>query len=94
MAATYLLTLDGEGDTAFALAVLRGFSDLHPLSRPKVAHAVMQARQFHDRNVQEACLLAIRLETRGPDRHDLLSTMLQHDDLDGAIESSIRADLS
>lgn len=90
MAATYLLGLDRQGETAFALSVLGAFDDLHPLSRPKVAYAVMQSQQFRDRRVQEACLLAIQLETRGNDQQELLAAMLQHRDLDSELYARIR----
>jgi hypothetical protein len=91
MAATYLLGLDRQGETAFALGVLAAFDDLHPLSRPKVAYAVMQSDQFRDRRVQEACLLAIQLETRGNDQQELLAAMLHHRDLDSELYTRIRS---
>lgn len=93
MAATHLLTLDGSGETDFALAVLRSFSDFHPLSRPKVIQTVMHSEQFAERRVQEACLLAIRLELNGPEKNALLSEMLRHHALDDGLHSRIRAEL-
>lgn len=91
MAATYLLGLDGPGETAFALGVLRAFSDLHPISRPKVLYAVMLSEQFRNRSVQEACVLAVQLEVRGPDQRELLTALLRHQSLDGELHSRIRA---
>jgi hypothetical protein len=93
MAATYLLSLDGANETAFTLGVLRSFADLHPLSRPKVVYAVMQSPQFQDRAVQEACLLAIRLQTQGPEQEELLSAMLRHRDLESDLRPAVGADL-
>lgn len=93
MAATYLLSLDESDESAFTLGVLRAFSDFHPLSRSKVVYAVMQSPQFHDRVVQEACLLAVRLQMQGPERQELLSAMLRHRELDEDLLSRIRAEL-
>jgi len=93
MAATYLLSLDEAGETAFSLAVLRSFAELHPISRPKVVYAVMQSPQFHDRAVQEACLLAIRLQTQGAEQQELLGAMLRHRDLANDLQPEIGADL-
>ena len=93
MAATYLLSLDEADETAFTLAVLRSFAELHPISRPKVVYAVMQSPQFHDRAVQEACLLAIRLQTQGPEQQELLGAMLRHRDLANDLQPEIGADL-
>lgn len=92
MAATYLLGLDPAGETAFALGVLGAFDDLHPLSRPKVVYALLNSEQFTDRRVQEACLLAIQLETRGDDRQELLTALLNHRDLDSELQTRIRSD--
>jgi hypothetical protein len=91
MAATYLLGLDGPGETAYALGVLRAFSDLHPISRPKVLYAIMLSGQFQDRAVQEACVLAVQLEVRGPEQQELLTALLRHQALDGELQSRIRA---
>jgi hypothetical protein len=91
MAATYLLGLDRPGETTFALGVLRAFSDLHPMSRPKVLYAIMLSGQFQDRTVQEACVLAVQLELRGPDQQELLTALLRHQSLDGELQSRIRA---
>lgn len=91
LAAAHLLSLDAAGETAFALSVLRSVSELHPASRSKLIHAVLQSRQFADRSVQEACLLAIQLETRGPEQQELLDAMLRHEDLHDDLRSRIRA---
>lgn len=91
LAATYLLDLDNDGETSFALSALRGVSELHPASRSRFLYAVMQSQQFRDRSVQEACLLAIQLETRGPERQELLNAMLAHKDLHDDLYSRISA---
>jgi hypothetical protein len=93
LAATHLLSLDDAGETAFALAVLRSVADLHPISRPKVVYTVMHAEQFQDRRVQEACLLAIRLELSGPEKQELLSAMLSHQALDNELHARILFEL-
>jgi hypothetical protein len=92
-AATYLLSLDEPGETAFGLGVLRALSDLHPMSRPKVMYAILQSEQFRNPAVQEACLLTIQMETRDSDQHALLRAMLNHRELDDDLESRIRAAL-
>lgn len=94
MAATYLLGLDGPGETAYALAVLGTFADLHPLSQPKVVYALMQSPQFGDRSVQEACLLAIQLQVRGPARNELLAAMSRHQALDDDLRTRVAAELA
>ena len=93
MAATYLLGLDTTDQTEFAMGVLRAFADLHPVSRPKVVYAVMQSPQFRQRAVQEACRLAVQLQTRGPERQELLAAMWSHPDLDSDLRLKIGAEL-
>lgn len=93
LAATYLLSLDDPGETAFALGVLHSLGDLHPVSRPPVVHAALQSAQFDDRAVQQACLLAIRMETQGEVRQELLDAMLRHHRLDEELHSRIQAEL-
>lgn len=92
LAATHLLGLDDPGETAFALAALRSFSDLHPISRPKFLYSVMLAEQFGDRRVQEATLLAIRFALKGAEQQELLAAMLHHRALDRELAATIRAD--
>jgi hypothetical protein len=93
MAATYLLGLDEPGESAFALGVLGTFADLHPLSQPKVIYGLMQSPQFDDRSVQQACLLAIQLQIRGPARNELLAAMSRHQALESDLRSTITAEL-
>lgn len=93
MAATYLLTLDEPGETQFALAVLRSFSDVHPRSRSKLLYSVMDSPQFSDPAVQEACLSAVRLQVSGPERQELLGALLRRSDLEQDLYSRIRAEL-
>lgn len=93
LAATHLLTLDEPGETAFALATLRSIADLHPMSRQKFIYSVMHSEQFADKRVQEACLLAVRLELQGSEKRQLLSEMLRHQALDDTLHSRISAEL-
>jgi hypothetical protein len=46
-----------------------------------------------DRTVEEACPLAIDLEVRGPQQHELLRAMLSQRELDADLQSRIRATL-
>lgn len=88
----YLLGLDRPGETTFTMSVLGAFGELHPMSRPKFIYSLMQSPQFADRSVQEACMLAIRLQLRGADAEELLSAMVRHPDLDEDLASRIRTE--
>ncbi|HEX6996769.1 MAG TPA: hypothetical protein VF322_01420 [Gammaproteobacteria bacterium] len=93
LAANHLLRLDGAGESDFALTVIRALGDFHPISRPKLAQTVIQSPQFDDPAVQEACLLAVRLQMRGRERDELFLAMLHHPALAPELQASIRAEL-
>lgn len=74
LAAIHLVQND-HADGRFTLAVLDRFSELHPLSRPRVVRAILQSPGYDDARIQAQLVRAVNDHVEGIEKRELLESM-------------------